>query len=121
MAKSKTALREEVKKAYVEKLNEFLKNEGEDVLQVESNQLAFPVTDAEGNEDFIVLVVKIPTGANKGKEPYDGYAMAEDYALRQKQKEEKAKKAAEDKAKKIEKDKIYRQKKAEAKAKREGQ
>ena len=37
-------------------------------------------------------MVKIPTGANKGTEPYDGYAMAEDYELKVKAKEEKAKK-----------------------------
>ena len=77
---------------------------GEEVLRVGSNELAFPVTDADGNEDFIVLVVKIPTGANKGTEPYDGYAMAEDYELKVRAKEEKAKKAAEEKAKKIAKD-----------------
>lgn len=119
MAKSRKQLREEVKTNYVEKIIEFFKNDGEDVLRVGSNEIAFPVTDAEGNEDFVVIVVKIPTGANKGTEPYDGYEMAEDYRIKQEEKAEKTKKAAEAKAKKIERDKIYRQKKEEAKAKRE--
>ncbi len=121
MAKSRKQLREEIKMIYVEKLIEFFKNEGEDILRVGSNEIAFPVIDSEGNEDFIVIPVKIPTGANKGTEPYDGYAMAEDYKIKLEEKAEKAKKTAEAKAKKIERDKIYRQKKAEAKAKREEQ
>ena len=85
----------------------------EEVLRVGSNEIAFPVVDSEGNEDFIVLTCKIPTGANKGTEPYDGYAMAEEYEMKLKEKAEKAKKAAEAKAKKIAKDEAYRKKKAE--------
>lgn len=121
MAVSRKQLREQVKAAYVEKFSEFLNVEGEEVLRVGSNEIAFPVTDSEGNEDFIVVVVKIPTGANKGTEPYDGYSMAEDYRIKLEEKAEKAKKAAEAKAKKIKKDKIYRERRAEAKAKREEQ
>ena len=113
MATSRKILRESVKAEYVAQLSEFLDNAGEEVLRVGSNEIAFPVTDAEGNEDFIVLTVKIPTGANKGTEPYDGYAMAEEYQMKQEAKAEKAKKNAEAKAKKIARDKAYREKKAE--------
>ena len=60
-----------------------------------------------------MLTCKIPTGANKGTEPYDGYAMAEEYEMKLKEKAEKAKRAAEAKAKKIAKDEAYRKKKAE--------
>lgn len=112
MAKSRKQLREEVKLAYVEKLMEFF-GTTEEVLRVGSNEIAFPVVDSEGNEDFIVLTCKIPTGANKGTEPYDGYAMAEEYEIKLKEKAEKAQKAAEAKAKKIAKDEAYRKKKAE--------
>jgi hypothetical protein len=118
MAKSRKQLREEVKKIYLEKLIEFLKPD-EDVLQVGSNEIAFPVIDSEGNEDFIVLTVKIPTGANKGTEPYDAYEMAQEYELKLKEKEEKAKKTAEAKQKKIERDKAYREKKEQLKKERE--
>ena len=112
MAKSRKQLREEVKAQYMEKLIGFFQ-ESEEVLRVGSNEIAFPVVDSEGNEDFIVLTCKIPTGANKGTEPYDGYAMAEEYEMKLKEKAEKAKKAAEAKAKKIAKDEAYRKKKAE--------
>lgn len=118
MAKSRKQLREEVKAQYMEKLISFFQ-ESEEVLRVGSNEIAFPVVDSEGNEDFIVLTCKIPTGANKGTEPYDGYAMAEDYEMKLKDKAEKAQKAAEAKAKKIEKDKKYREKLKEQKEKRE--
>ena len=96
---------------YLDKLMKFLENEGEDVLRVKSNEIAFPVVGCEDNEDFIVVTVKVPTGANKGQEPYDGYAMAEDYEHHLKQKEIKAKKKAEEKAKKIARDKELREKK----------
>lgn len=116
--KSRKQLREEVKTKYVEKLNDFLK-ESEEVLRVGSNEIAFPVVDSEGNEDFIVITIKIPTGANKGTEPYDGYAMAEEYQMKLKAKEEKMRKSAEAKKKKIERDKKYREKKKEQQEKRE--
>ena len=118
MAVSRKQLREEVKTKYVEKLIEFF-NESEEVLRVGSNEIAFPVVDREGNEDFIVLTCKIPTGANKGTEPYDGYAMAEEYEMKLKEKAEKAKKSAEAKKKKNERDKKYRGKLKEQKEKRE--
>ena len=113
MATSRKALREAVKAVYVADLAAYFGGKGEEVLQVKSNELAIPVVDAEGNEDFIVLTVKIPTGANKGTEPYDGYAMAEEYQLKQAEKAAKAKEAAEKKAAKIARDEARRAKEAE--------
>lgn len=118
--RSRKALREELKLEYVETLTEFLSERGEEVLRVGSNEISFPVIDSEGNEDFIVLVVKIPTGANKGTEPYDAYSMAEDYQIKLVQKAESKKKAEELKAKKIERDKKYREKLAKMKEEKEG-
>lgn len=114
MVVSRKQLREQVKAVYMEKLIDFFKD-SEDVLRVGSNEIAFPVVDSEGNEDFIVLTCKIPTGANKGTEPYDGYAMAEDYEMKLKEKAEKKAKADEAKKKKIERDKKYREKLKEQK------
>ena len=113
MAKSRKALREEVKAVYVADLSAYFEEKGEEVLQVKSNELAIPVVDAEGNEDFIVLTVKIPTGANKGTEPYDGYAMAQEYEMKQIEKAAKAKEAAEKKAAKIKRDTERRAKEAQ--------
>lgn len=117
MAKTRKALREEMKEFYVKKLLEFF-SESEDVLRVGSNEIAFPIVDAEGNEDFLVVTAKIPTGANKGTEPYDGYAMAEEYEMKQKQKAELAAKRQAEKEKKIKRDEEYRRKKKEAMEKR---
>ena len=113
MAKSRKALREEVKAMYVDALYATYVENGEEVLRVKSNEIAFPVTDAEGNEDFIVITVKIPTGAAKGTEPYDGYAMAQEYEMKQVEKAAKAKEAAEKKAAKIKRDAERRAKEAQ--------
>ena len=114
MAKSRTTLRAEVRNSYVEKLIAFLSEE-EEVLRVASNKIAFPVVDREGNEDFVEITVKIPTGANKRTEPYDGYSLAEEYEMNLKAKAEKAKEAAKAKAEKIARDEKYRKAKAEQK------
>ena len=101
MAKTMRALNDEVRMQYMQRINECLSTEDE-VLVVGSNELAIPVVDSEGNEKWIVLTVKIPTGSRDG-DAYDGYAMAEDYRMRQAAKAEKAtereRKTAERKAK----------------------
>lgn len=117
MGKSRKALREEVKEIYVNKLMDFFKDD-EQVLRVGSNEIAFPIVDSEGNEDFIVITVKIPTGANKGTEPYDGYSMAEEYEIKCRQKAELAAKRQAEKEKKIKRDEEFRRKKKEAAEKR---
>lgn len=121
MAVSRKELRNELKTKYVETLIDLLGVQGEEVLRVKEHEIALPVTDREGNEDFIKITVAIPTGANKGTEPYDGYEMAEEYQLKLKEKAEKKAKAEEVKAKKIERDKRYREKKAEQAKKREAE
>ena len=85
----------------------------DEVLRVKSNEIAIPVVGCEGNEDYIVITVKVPTGANKGMEPYDGYSMAEEYEMKLKEKERKAKENAEKKKRKMERDAEIRKKKKE--------
>lgn len=80
MAKTTKALNDEVRAQYLRKVSEFLEMEDE-VLVVGSNELAIPVVDSEGNEKWVVLSVKVPSGSRDG-DAYDGYAMAEDYAMR---------------------------------------
>ena len=118
MAKSRTQLRNEVKAYYINALMSFLSENGEECLRTKDAEFCFPVTDAEGNEDFVKITVAIPTGANKGMDPYDGYGEAEDYQMKLELKAEKAKAAAEAKAKKIARDEAYRAKKAEQVANR---
>ena len=113
MTISRKAEREIIKTEFLDRVAEFLHNDGEEILRVKSNEIAIPVVGCEGNEDFLVLTFKVPTGANKGTEPYDGYGEAESYELKLKEKAEKAKVAAEKKKKKMERDAEIRRKKKE--------
>lgn len=110
MSMSKTAkvLNDEVRANYMSVVREALSTNGDEVLVVASNELAIPVVDSEGNEKWVVLAVKVPTGSRDG-DAYDGYAMAEDYKMKL---ESKAAKAAE-KARKAEAGKAKRAKKNE--------
>ena len=114
MAVSRKVEREVLKAEYLKAISDYLReNQGDEILRVKSNEIAIPVVGCEGNEDFIVITVKVPTGADKGMTPYDGYEMALDYEMKLKDKEEKAKANAEKKAKKIKRDEEIRQKKKE--------
>ena len=112
MAISRKVEREMLREEYLNKLIEYFKTD-EDVLRVKSNEIAFPVVGCEDNEDFIVITVKVPTGANKGTEPYDGYELADEYERKMKEKKIKAQKKEEEKKKKRERDKKRREKEKE--------
>ena len=111
MAISRKMEREILRTKYVDTLVELMLYNNEEVLRVKSNEIALPVVGCEGNEDWIVITVKVPTGANKGLEPYDGYEMAEEYQMKLKEKERKEKEKALAKEKKIKRDKEIREKK----------
>lgn len=113
MAVSRKIERELLRTDFLEKVSQFLYEAGEEVLRVKSNEIAIPVVGCEGNEDFIVINFKVPTGANKGTEPYDGYAVAEDYVHNLAEKERKAKERKAEKERKIKRDEEIRKKKAE--------
>ena len=119
MTVSRKVEREIIRTKYLDKIVKVLSKMDEEVLRVKSNEIAIPVVGCEDNEDFLVITFKVPTGANKGTEPYDGYAMAEDYERKIKEKEIKAKEKAEAKAKKIKRDEEIRIKKAEIAKKKE--
>ena len=107
--------REMIREKYLSKFIEFLQTNGEEVLRVASNKVAIPVVGCEDNEDFLVLTLSVPTGADKGLDPYDGYAEAESYEMKLREKERKRKEKEEAKAKKIAKDKEIREKKKQMK------
>ena len=118
MAKSKKQLHEELRAKFMKTVADFLMEQGEEVLQTGSQEIAIPCIDSEGNDEYLVVTFKVPTGSRDG-EAYDGYAMAEDYAIKVRQQAEKAEKAKAEKARKAEKDKAMREQKAKAKAERE--
>jgi hypothetical protein len=118
MAKTKAQLHEGIRNKFMEAITNLLTEQGEEILRTNSNEIAIPTLDEDGNEEFLVLVFKVPTGSRDG-DAYDGYSMAEDYALKVREKAEKAEKAKAEKEKKIARDKAMREQKAKAKAERE--
>ena len=112
---SKKSLHDALRAKYIERVSKFLADAGEEVLVTGSNEIALPCVDSEGNDEFIVLTFKVPTGSRDG-DPYDGYSIAEDFKMKSAEKAEKAKIAAEKKAKKIAQNKKMREEKAKAKA-----
>ena len=114
MTVSRKVEREMLRELYLNIIIDMFRRETEDeVLRVKSNEIALPVVGCEGNEDFIVITVKVPTGANKGMEPYDGYAEAETYEMKVNEKARKKAEADEKKAKKMKRDEEIRRKKKE--------
>lgn len=115
MANSVKAYREAIRIAYMDRVKSYL-SKTDEVLVVGSNEFAIPVVREDGEEDYVVLTFKMPTGSRDG-DGYDGYAMAQDYSFKceEKRKKEEEKRIA--KEKKMERDKKAREAK---KAKQEG-
>ena len=109
MTKTQKVLNDEIKVRFLDGIAEHLTQAGEEVLRTGSNEIALPVLDEDGNEKWLVLTFKVPTGSRLDGEPYDGYSVAEDYKMKQVEKAEKAKAKAE----KAEKDKAKRAKSKE--------
>jgi hypothetical protein len=119
MAKTKKQLHEALRNKFLTHFTEMLTNEGEEVLRTKSNEIAIPTLDENGNEEFVVITFKVPTGSRDDGEAYDGYGVAQQYAEDTEAKREKAKVEAEKKAKKIARDKAQREAKAKARAEHE--
>lgn len=112
---SKKVTDDALRNKYVDQLRTWLSNIGEEVLVVGNNEIAIPVVDDEGEDSYVVFVVKVPTGSRDG-EAYDAYGLAQEYTMRQAEKKEKAERAAKEKAAKIARDQKMREQKAAAKA-----
>ena len=119
MAKTRKQLHEALRNKFLTHFTELLTNEGEEVLRTKSNEIAIPTLDEEGNEEFVVITFKVPTGSRDDGEAYDGYGVAQQYAEDTEAKQEKARAEAEKKAKKIARDKAQREAKAKARAEHE--
>ena len=116
MAKTKKQLHEGIRTKFIGMFKEYLESLGEEVLRTKSNEIAIPTLDEDGNEEFMVITFKVPTGSRDDGEAYDGYAVAQQYAEDTEAKAEKAKAEAEKKAKKIARDRAQREAKAKARA-----
>lgn len=92
---------------YTELIGDLLSKAEEDPLRTGTNEIAIPCVDDEGNDAWVVVTVKVPTGSRDG-DPYDGYSMQEAYEIRLREKAEAAAVAAEKKARKIARDEKLR-------------
>lgn len=111
---SKKATIDVLRGKYVEALHQALTAMEEEVLQVGSNELAIPVVDDEGEEQYIVFKVQVPQGSRDG-EAYDAYGLAQEYVMKREAKAKKAEENAKKKAAKIARDQKMREQKAAAK------
>ena len=118
MAKTKKVLHEEIRSKFMKLVSDCLAEKDEEILVVGSNEIAIPCLDSEGNDEYMVITFKVPTGSRDG-DAYDGYSVAEDYAMKVREQAEKAEKAKAEKEKKIARDKAMREQKAKAKVERE--
>lgn len=118
MATSKKSLNEKLRAKYMELVKCYLADEyDEEILVTGSNEFCIPCVDEEGNDEFLVITFKVPTGSRDG-DAYDGYALAQEYEMKCEEKAKKARESAKKKAEKIEHDKAVREARAKAKAER---
>ena len=117
MAMTNAQLENGLRTNYLQLVREMIAEKVEtDALEVSASELAIPCLDAEGGERWVVIKVSIPRGTrngNGGYDPYDGYAVAEDYAQDLAEKADKKKASEAKKQAKIAKD---QQKRAEKQA-----
>ena len=116
MAISQKVVDGNLREEWVKKVSALLEKDGEEVLSVKSNELAVPVLDELGDEKYVVLTIKVPSGTRDG-DAYNGHELAQDYAHKLEQKAIKAEKKAVEKAKKIARDKKLREQKVQAQEK----
>ena len=90
----------------------------EEIMRTGTGEIAFPVVDSDGEDNWVVISVKVPTGSRDG-DPYDGYALAQEFEMNQAKKKAREEEAAAKKAAKVARDQKLREQKAAAKAARE--
>ena len=112
--KTSDALRAE----WTKKVSEYLAlNDEYEILRTGANEISIPVVNAEGEDDWVVITIKVPSGSRDG-EAYDGYALRDDYDAKVKANAAKVEEAARKKAEKIARDEKLRAQKAAQKAAR---
>ena len=112
-----------VRAEYLKRIKDYFTEAGEEVLLIKSGTYAIPVVDSNNTDGWVTITVTIPKGSRDG-EPFDGYEVAEDFALEQSEKEKKKaeeaakreKKKAKDAAAREEKKRLREAKKAEREA-----
>ena len=109
----KIANQNKLRADFLEMFTQFLRERGEDVGQIGSNAINFPVVTEDGEEGWIEVVVKIPKGTKDESADELGYGKREAYKLHVAEATEKARIASEKKAAKIAADQARRAAKAQ--------
>lgn len=113
----KQALDDAIRTDVLARLTNLLSQELDcDVMPISPSELVMPTVDSEGNEKFVRIAVSVPRGSRNGKggyDPYDGYALAEEWKETVELKKEEALAKAEKKQQKEEE----KQRKREARKK----
>lgn len=73
-------LEKELRERIYTKLIPFIEENFGEVLITAPTELTFPILDAERNDKFATILLKLPRKNRDGK-PYDGYEEAETYRL----------------------------------------
>ena len=81
MAVTQRVANSNLRASYANMFLDLLANSGEDVGRVSAGVINFPVVDENGNESWIEVTIKVPTGSRDGT-PYDGYELREDYLIK---------------------------------------
>ena len=63
---SKKATIDALRAKYVELVSVMLAGADEEVLRVGSNEIAIPVVDDEGEDQYVVFKVQVPSGSRDG-------------------------------------------------------
>ena len=113
---TKAQLETKLRNQFLDLVREMINQKVEtDALTVGASEIAVPCLDEEGEEKWILIKVSVPRGTrngNGGYDPYDGYAVAEDYAIQCEDKAHKKEAAEAKKQAKIAKDQAKRAEKA---------
>jgi len=112
---SQKSINDKLRNKYIALIKESLEQLEEEILITASNEIAIPCVDNGGNDNFVVIKFSVPTGSRDG-EPYDAYAVADEYKAHCEEMEEKAKMAKLAKEKKMAQDKARREKLAQSKS-----
>lgn len=102
----------------LKKIWTLIESEGDEVIQIKKNEIAFPFVYDNGDESFVKIAVSIPSGSRDG-DIFDAYSLGEEFKINEKKKAEIAERKAEEKKKKIARDEKQREQNKLIKEKRE--
>nr|DAJ63437.1 MAG TPA: hypothetical protein [Caudoviricetes sp.] len=84
----KTSTQAEIREKAIFDISAIYRARGDDIQRIKSNAFAVPQVTDEGAEYWLEVTVKIPRGGRDGVE-YDGYELAQEYAMKLDEKAEK--------------------------------